>query len=114
MPLEITQFPLDNAHVDQLTSVLRNNDDVLATLTEARNQLDSAPAQLWVGIFNAKPVSLALLEQDNAQWNLAQLVVHPATRNRGVGAETLRLIAQQQPFQTPAQLQSLALRAGLI
>ena len=114
MPLEITQFPLDSDHIDQLTSVLRENNDVLTALTQLCEPLDSALAQLWVGIFNAKPVSLALLEQENAQWRVTKLVVHPATRNRGVGAETLRLIALQQPFQTPTSLQILAQRAGLI
>lgn len=114
MPLEITQFPLDSDHIDQLTSVLRENNDVLSALTQACERPDSARIQLWIGIFNAKPVSLALLEPEGAQWQVTQLVVHPATRNRGVGAETLRLVALQQPFQTPTSLHILAQRAGLI
>lgn len=114
MPLEITQFPLDNGHIDQLTSVLRDNNDVLTALTQVCETSVAGFTQLWVGIFNAKPVSLALLEQENAQWRITQLVVHPATRNRGVGTETLRLIALRQPFQTPTSLQILAQRAGLI
>jgi hypothetical protein len=118
MPLEITQFPLDSDHIDQLTSVLRENNDVLTALAQACEAPDSARTQLWIGIFNAKPVSLALLEREleqaGAQWQVSQLVVHPATRNRGVGAETLRLIALQQPFQAPASLHVLAQRAGLI
>jgi GNAT superfamily N-acetyltransferase len=110
MPLEIRSFPLDQAHLDELAGVLRQDETVAGTLAA----LPGSPChQLWVGIFNARPVSLLLLEQRDADWWACQLVVHPATRGRGVAAETLRLTARQQPFRCPPALATLASRAGL-
>jgi len=110
MPLEIRSFPLDSAHLDELAGVLRQDQPIAADLASLPG---SAHHQLWVGIFNARPVSLLLLEQRDADWWASQLVVHPATRGRGVAAETLRLAARQQPFRCPPALATLAQRAGL-
>lgn len=110
MPLEIRSFPLDSAHLDELAGVLRQDKAIAADLAS----LPGSPRhQLWVGIFNARPVSLLLLEQRDTDWWASQLVVHPATRGRGVAAETLRLAARQQPFRCPPALATLAQRAGL-
>lgn len=106
MPLEIETRPLDSGQLDALSAVLRD-------MPEARHSLEAAIGQpesrLWVGIFNARPVSLALV----IDGHLALLVVHPATRGRGVGADTLRLAGQQQSFTCPAGLARLAAKAGL-
>lgn len=49
--------------------------------------------QLWLGIFNEKPVSIGVIE-DNT---LAALVVHPATRGRGVGRQMRLMLARTIP-----------------
>lgn len=106
MPLEVQARPLDDAQLSDLAGVLRDD----AALAQRLGAAIGRPnVQLWVGIFNARPVSLALVEGGELQL----LVVHPATRGRGVGADTLRLAARQQPFSCPATLAALAKRVGL-
>lgn len=110
MPLEIRQFSLDKPYLDQLGAVLKQDSDVQTTL---EGPLIAEETQLWVGIFNARPVSVALLQRQGSDWTVTQLVVHPATRGRGVAAETLRLAAKHQSFSWPDALNTLAERAGL-
>lgn len=110
MPLEIQSYPLDAEHLDTLAGVLRDNADVQARLA---GLLGSTQHQLWAGIFNARPVSLLLLASRDGAWWVTELVVHPATRGRGVGSETLRQTARRQPLRWPAEISALARRAGL-
>lgn len=110
MPLEISARPLDAEQLAELAGVLRDDAEISARLSAAAGN----PAyRLWVGIFNARPVSIALVESLESSAVLRELVVHPATRGRGVGTDTLRLAARQQPFSCPANLAELAKRAGL-
>lgn len=111
MPLGISHFSLDNDHLNQLSGVLREDPSITR---ELETVLGQSGFQLWVGIFNARPVSLLLLEEHQDDWHARQLVVHPATRGRGVAAETLRLCALQQRFHYPPALHSLAVKAGLV
>ena len=110
MPLEIRQFSLDKPYLNELDAVLKQ-DPAIRTALEAPLVADET--QLWVGIFNARPVSMALLQRHGSTWQVAQLVVHPATRGRGVATETLRLAAKHQAFSWPEALNTLAERAGL-
>ncbi len=106
MPLEIHSRPLDNSQLTDLAGVLRADPALAEQLSAAQGREN---AHLWVGIFNARPVSVALVEAGQ----LRLLVVHPATRGRGVGTDTLRLTARQQAFSCPQSLAKLAHRAGV-
>lgn len=64
---------------------------VLADQPAVRQQLDQAGADalLVETIFNGQPVALLLARKRENGCRAEALVVHPATRGRGVGGETL-------------------------
>ena len=111
MPLLVQE----NTHREDLEShfsrVLRDQPDTLALLASLG---DGPQWRVFEGIFNGSPVALALLEQDADHWMLRRLVVHPATRRRGVGTELLRQLARQvASLHLPDSVLGLARRAGI-
>lgn len=90
MPISAESHPLSPEQAATFDQVLR--DDPVY-----REKLDTAVAagnkRLFAAHFNGKRVAIALIEEN--QPVLDWMVVHPATRGRGVGKDFLRLIGQQ-------------------
>lgn len=101
MPLIASEIPATAETLEDYSQVLRADPErrtaIAAQLAEGR---------LFGGIFNERPVAIALLLPSGDQWQLAEWVVHPATRGRGVGKELLR---QTRQLLAPATL-SIQLR----
>lgn len=111
MPVFVEERANDAHNASHFERVLGDAPDSHALLVAAQG--DSA-YRVFETIFNGKPVAMALLEQDEDHWQLRRLVVHPATRGRGVGSETLRqLTAQVATLHLPAELLALARKAGI-
>lgn len=84
MPLIIEQHPLSRDSSQRFARVLSDQPEVAAALAEA-----SAGTLLIEGIFNGQPVAILLAEVRPEGCTACALVVHPATRGRGVGTELL-------------------------
>ena len=111
MPMFVEERTNDGQNASHFERVLSDQPDSHALLVAAEG--DSA-FRVFETIFNGKPVALALLEQSEDHWQLRRLVVHPATRGRGVGCETLRqLTTQVDHLHLPADLLALARKAGI-
>jgi len=109
MPVFLEQRPVNAEQAAFFSRVLRDDSDARARL---QDQLATGEGCIYAGIFNGAPVAMALVRGRPAR--LEQLVVHPATRGRGVGTEVLRLLAREQPgLEIPPALSVLAARAGL-
>lgn len=110
MPLEVSEYPLSAQAADHFSQVLRDDPPEAAKLDAAR---DDGDTRLLQAIFNARPVALLLLRRDGDNWRPESLVVHPATRGRGVGSALLREAATQLPLTLPEACRPLADKAGL-
>lgn len=109
MPVFVEQRPMTGEQEAYFSRVLRDDPEAQASLLA---HLEDGTGEIWAGIFNGSPVAMALVSAAPAR--LAQLVVHPATRCRGVGTEVLRLLAREKPgLELPPALAQLAARAGL-
>ncbi|MCG8392607.1 MAG: PanM family protein [Pseudomonadales bacterium] len=90
MPISAESHPLSPEQAATFDQVLRDD-------PQYREKLDTAVAtggkRLFAAHFNGKRVAIALIEE--TQPRLDWVVVHPATRGRGVGRDFLRLIGQR-------------------
>ncbi|MBG31749.1 MAG: GNAT family N-acetyltransferase [Alcanivorax sp.] len=90
MPISAEPPPLSSEQAATFDQVLRDD-------PQYREKLDAAVAagdkRLFAAHFNGKRVAVALIEENRPE--LDWVVVHPATRGRGVGKDFLRLIGQQ-------------------
>jgi len=104
MLLIVSEIPVSEALSGTFSNVLKADPALAHAFTEAA---ESGDGRLFQGIFNAKPVALLRVINDPAtgksQWRLSELVVHPATRQRGVGKEMVR---QTGALLAPASLDS--------
>lgn len=88
MPISIREENKTADTLAQFEKVLRQDPEQREA---CRASADSEQARWFGAHFNGQPVGLAVL----AEQRLLTLVVHPATRQRGVGREFLRLIEQR-------------------
>lgn len=109
MPLLLEERPLDHDAPAYFSQVLRDTPDAARALAAARPESQ----RLVAGVFNGRPVAMLILRENGDLLEIEQLVVHPATRNRGVATELLRLAARRWSLRWPAELASLAAKAGL-
>ena len=111
MPLLVEEHAREGELEGHFSRVLRDEPDTRALLAGIGQGPDW---RVFEGIFNGSPVALALLERDSDHWMLRRLVVHPATRGRGVGAEMLRQLSRQvEELHLPDSLLGLARKAGI-
>ena len=82
MPLEIQQSPLAPSTLERFKQVLRDRPDDHRRLSEA---VDETETRLFHAIFNGRSIGLLLLREVHAHPVVDTVVVHPATRGRGVG-----------------------------
>lgn len=87
MPLIVSEIAIREAGSADFANLLKADPEIAGRLQGAA---EAADGRLFVGIFNARPVALLRVTPAPAGWVLADLVVHPATRGRGVGKEMLR------------------------
>lgn len=112
MPLEVSEHSLTAESPTQFARVLRND-------PKAGEMLEAALGQpgwkAFQAVFNARPVALLLLEETDGGWQAVQLVVHPATRGRGVATNLLRQTRQKlkDDLKLLAECQPLAEKAGI-
>lgn len=111
MPLELSERPLSEDQRDYLAKVLKQDEAARNALEAAH---DTGNHRLLAGVFNARPVAMLLLRGEGDCWTVEQLVVHPATRGRGVATELLRLAARTLNLSWPPTLDALAHKAGLL
>lgn len=83
MPLIIQPHALNADSQQYFARVLSDQPQLLASLADGQQRL------LIEAIFNGQPVALLLAEPANTGCTATALVVHPATRGRGVGTELL-------------------------
>lgn len=115
MPLEIREHSPGPASAEHFSQVLREDPTARTALERAVAETGTGEEgwQALEGVFNARPVALALLHESPEGWSLHCLVVHPATRGRGVGTDMIREALRRQPsLALPDSLASLAARAG--
>lgn len=86
MSLEIKQSPLTPRTLEHFDQVLRDRPNEHQRLAEA---VDETGTRLFQAIFNGRSVGLLLLRETHAQPVVDTVVVHPATRGRGVGRNLL-------------------------
>ena len=84
MPISLEFHSPDAELAQRFSRVLRDDPDYAA---EPGQALD-AGRPVAAAHFNGAPVAVALLDGDALAW----MVVHPATRGRGVGRDFLRLL----------------------
>lgn len=89
MPISAQAHPLSPEECQTFDQVLRDDPEYRQKLQEA---LASGDHRLFAAHFNGKRVAIALIEKN--QPAMDWMVVHPATRGRGVGKDFLRLIGQ--------------------
>ena len=100
MPLIVSEIAVTEATSADFANVLKADPEIAKALTGAA---EKAEGRLFQGIFNARPVALLRVLANGDGWRLAEIVVHPATRGRGVGKEMLR---QTGTLLAPAALDS--------
>ncbi|MZR62616.1 acetyl-CoA sensor PanZ family protein [Alcanivorax sp. DP30] len=102
MPISVQAHPLSPEECQTFEQVLRDNPEYRQKLQDTQEKGDR---RLFAAHFNGKRVAIALVEKDQplVDW----MVVHPATRGRGVGKDFLRLIGQTlgEPVSLPAHCQ---------
>ena len=87
MPLIVNEIAITEAGSAEFANVLKADKHLANALASAAKQ---GEGRLFQGIFNARPVALARVIATGDGWQLAEIIVHPATRGRGVGKEMLR------------------------
>ena len=87
MPLIVSEIAVTEAASADFANVLKADPEIAHALADAAER---AEGRLFQGIFNARPVALLRVLADGDGWRLTEIVVHPATRARGVGKEMLR------------------------
>ncbi|MAX56549.1 MAG: GNAT family N-acetyltransferase [Alcanivoracaceae bacterium] len=89
MPISVQAHPLTQQECDTFDKVLREDPQYREKLASA---LSTGDRRLFVAHFNGQRVAIALIEEN--QPRLDWMVVHPATRGRGVGKDFVRLIGK--------------------
>lgn len=87
MPISVEFHPSRPELAQTFAKVLRDDPDYATDLVRALG--DSR--EIAEAHFNGQPVGIAVLHGATLDW----MVVHPATRGRGVGRDFLRLIEAQ-------------------
>ena len=87
MPLIVNEIPISEGDSSSFANLLKADSELATALANAAK---SAEGRLFQGIFNARPIALARVVANDDGWQLCEIVVHPATRGRGVGKEMLR------------------------
>jgi ribosomal protein S18 acetylase RimI-like enzyme len=100
MPLIVSEIDVTEARSGDFANLLKADPEISASLSTAAEQ---GAGRLFLGVFNARPVALLRAVEAEQGWRLADIVVHPATRGRGVGKE---LVCQTARLLAPAQLDS--------
>ena len=100
MPLIVNEIAITEAGSADFANVVKADNEIAKALADAAEQ---GEGRLFQGIFNARPVALARVVAVAEGWRLCEIVVHPATRGRGVGKEMLRQTAN---LLAPAALDS--------
>lgn len=102
MPISAEAHPLTQEQCQTFEQVLRDDPEYREKLAES---LAAGDRRLFAAHFNGARVAVALVAADQPQ--LDWLVVHPATRGRGVGKDFVRLIGQAlgEPLGLPAHCQ---------
>lgn len=86
MSLNVKQSPLTPTTLSHFDQVLRDRPEERQRLATAVDETDT---RLFQAIFNGRRVGLLLLSGTDARPVVDTLVVHPATRGRGVGRSLL-------------------------
>lgn len=86
MPLDIEEQPLTHKSLERFEQVLR---DTPAEWDRLHASIDDERARLFRAVFNGRAVGLLLLHETATGARLDSLVVHPATRGRGIGRALL-------------------------
>ncbi|MFN3712384.1 MAG: acetyl-CoA sensor PanZ family protein [Alcanivoracaceae bacterium] len=89
MPLIVSEIAVTEAGSADFANVVKADPALADRLQTAAS---SAEGRLFQGIFNTRPVALLRVLPAAGGWQLAEIVVHPATRGRGVGKEMLRQV----------------------
>ena len=87
MPLSCREITLAELTDQRHGRLLRDDPAQAAAL---RAPAPAADVRLFEGEFNQRPVALLRARRDADGWLLISIVVHPATRQRGVARELLR------------------------
>ncbi|WP_111657984.1 acetyl-CoA sensor PanZ family protein [Isoalcanivorax indicus] len=110
MPLIAREHRPDADSIHYFARVLADQPQVSAELASAADR----GLTVIEGHFNGRPLALLLAAPAAAGWQVTALVVHPASRQRGVGATLLREANRLLPGLTwPTELAPLARKAGL-
>lgn len=112
MPIQVSEHTLTAKSTDYFARVLRND----ASAREALEHALAAPGhRAFQAVFNGSPVALLLLREEDDGCRPVTLVVHPATRGRGVGSEFARQAAGRlgDSLALPEDCRDFAARAGL-
>ncbi len=71
--------------------ILRDDPDYAARLSQTIEEGDTGDRRIAAAHFNGQPIGVAVLHGNALDW----LVVHPATRGRGVARDFIQLIEKQ-------------------
>lgn len=108
MPVEVLEHPLTAQSPEHFARVLREQPEKADRLSPA------ADRRALEARFNDRPVGVLIATREAGQWRIETLVVHPATRGRGVGTSLLAGAAKHLgELQIPDELAGLAGKAGL-
>ena len=86
MPITVEFHPSRPELAQTFAQVLRDNPDYAAELELTLQEGAANGGEIAAAHFNGRPVGVAVLHGDNLAW----MVIHPATRGRGVGRDFLR------------------------
>ncbi len=89
MPISVQAHPFSLEECQTFEQVLRDDPEYRQKLQDAQARGEH---RLFAAHFNGKRVAIALIGKN--QPRLDWMVVHPATRGRGVGKDFVRLISQ--------------------
>lgn len=108
MPIVVFEHPLEEQSPTHFANVLREQPE------EAGKLRPDAGRRAFEAGFNDRPVGVLVAVGEADHWRIETLVVHPATRNRGVGTALLAGAARALgQLEIPAQLAGLARKAGI-
>lgn len=109
MPLIAREHQCGSESPDYFSRVLREDPE-----TSARLASPAPGLRVIEGHFNGSPLAVMLVDEGPAGPVVTALVVHPASRGRGVGSTLLRQASALLPgLSWPDELRALADKAGL-
>lgn len=111
MPIQVSEHTLTSESRTYFSRVLRDDAEARKALEQALSRPDFFAFE---AVFNGRPVALLLLQRQREGSYPVTLVVHPATRGRGVGTEFAGQVAHYLPkLRMPPECRAFAARAGL-